>query len=32
VADSFEETQGEVRGLDLVVKKLDSAVRTSRPI
>lgn len=28
VADSFEETQGEVRGLDLSIKKLDMAVRT----
>ncbi len=31
VADSFEETAGEVRGLDLNLKKLDMAVRTSRP-
>jgi chromosome segregation ATPase len=32
VAEGFEETVGEVRGLDLAVKKLDSTVRTSRPI
>ncbi len=32
VADSFEETAGEVRGLDLAVKKLDTITRTTRPI
>ncbi len=32
VAQDFDETLGEVRGLDLAVKKLDTAVRTSRPI
>lgn len=32
VADSFEETRGEVQGLDLAVKKLDTLTRTSRPV
>lgn len=32
VADSFEETQGEVRGLDIAVKKLDTLTRTSRSV
>jgi hypothetical protein len=32
VADSFEETRGEVQGLDIAVKKLDTLSRTSRPV
>lgn len=32
VADSFEETAGEVRGLDIAVKKLDVISRTNRPV
>lgn len=32
VADSFEETRGEVQGLDIAVKKLDMVSRTSRSI
>lgn len=32
VADSFEETAGEVRGLDIAVKKLDTIARTNRPV
>lgn len=32
VAEGFEETAGEVRGLDIAVKKLDTLTRTSRPI
>lgn len=32
VADSFEETRGEVQGLDIAVKKLDSMTRTHRPV
>jgi chromosome segregation ATPase len=32
VADAFEETQGEVRGLDLNLKRLDAQVRTNKPI
>lgn len=32
VADSFEETAGEVRGLDIAVKKLDTLSRTNRPV
>jgi HAMP domain-containing protein len=32
VADSFEETRGEVQGLDLTVQKLGSAVRANRAI
>ena len=32
VADSFEETAGEVRGLDLTVQKLGTAVRANRAI
>jgi ABC-type transporter Mla subunit MlaD len=32
VADTMEETQGEVRGLDIGLKKLQAQERTSRPI
>lgn len=32
VADSFEETRGEVQGLDIAVKKLDTLSRTNRSI
>lgn len=32
VADSVEETAGEVRGLDLAVKKLDTISRANRPL
>ncbi len=32
VAESMEDTKGEVRGLDLAVQQLDRSVRTARPI
>jgi len=32
VADSFDEVSGEVRGLDLAVKKLDTITRSSRSL
>lgn len=32
VAEGFDEVSGEVRGLDLSLKKLDVAVRTGKPI
>lgn len=32
VADGFESTAGEVRGLDILVQKLETRTRTSKPV